>query len=83
MSGRLAVRPNITLHQRPPDAPELNSVGTGGGYMRGHFLSNQALADHDHMYAAATDAFNAITPERNRSVCGVPWLTYVGQTGFV
>jgi hypothetical protein len=76
VSGQLTVPPNITLHHLPPYSPELNPVENKWGYMRSHFLSNRALADHDHMYEAAAQAFNAITPERNRSVCRVPWLTH-------
>lgn len=76
VSRRLRVPPNITLYHLPPYSPELNPVENKWGYMRSHFLSNRALADHEHMYHAATDAFNAMTPERNRSVCRVPWLTH-------
>jgi hypothetical protein len=74
VSGKLAVPPNITLHHLPSYSPELNPIENKWGYMRSHSLSNRAFDGHDHMYQTATDAFNAITPERNRSVCRVPWL---------
>jgi len=78
VSKELAVPPNITLRYLPPFSPELNPVENKWSRTRSHFLSNRALADHDHLDAAATDAFNAITAERNRSDCRVPWLTHVG-----
>ena len=76
VSGKLVVPANITLHHLPPYSPELNPVENKWGYMRSHYLSNRCFTDHDHMYAAATEAFNAITPERNRSICATPWLTH-------
>ena len=78
VSGKLVVPANITLHHLhhlhhlPPYSPELNPVENKWGYRRSHSLSNRCFTDHDHMHAAATEALNAITPERNRSICATP-----------
>lgn len=73
-SPRLKVPPNITLLNLPSYSPELNPVECLWHWLRSHFLSNRVYRDTDHLYGAATDAWNTLTPERIRSVCRVPYM---------
>jgi hypothetical protein len=45
-------------------------------YLKSHYLSNRAYADHAELYAAGCDACNRFTadPERVRSVCRSAWV---------
>lgn len=75
VSQGLRVPDNITLVPLPPYAPELNAMEPVWLYLKSHYLSNRAYADHDALYAAGCDAWNHFTadPERVRSVCHSAW----------
>jgi transposase len=75
VSKGLRVPDNVTLVPLPPYAPELNAREPVWLYLKSHYLSNRAYADHDALYAAGRDAWNRFTadPERVRSVCHSPW----------
>ena len=73
----LAVPPNITFVPLPPYSPELNPVERLWLYLRERFLSHRLLDGYDAIVDACCEAWNALTPERLRSLCGYPWLARV------
>lgn len=73
-SPRLDVPSNITLLHLPSYSPELNPVEPLWLWTRGHSTSNRAYRDTDHLYQAAGDAWNSLTPQRIRSVCRARYM---------
>ena len=73
----LAVPPNITLIPLPPYAPELNPVERVWLHLRERFLSHRVLDGYDAIVEACCEAWNALTPERIRSLTAFPWITRV------
>ena len=73
----LAVPANVTLVPLPPYAPELNPVERVWLFLRERFLSHRVLAGYDAIVEACCDAWNALTPERLRSLTASPWITRV------
>ena len=74
-SKTLRVPDNINLVPLTPYSPELNSMEPAWLYLKSHYLSNRAYADHAALYDAAGDAWNRFTadPDRVRSVCAAAW----------
>jgi hypothetical protein len=75
--AELAVPPTITLAPLPPYAPELNPVERLWLYLRECFLSHLVLADYDAIVDACCAAWNALTPDRIRSLTAFPWIKKV------
>jgi DDE superfamily endonuclease len=75
----LRVPPNLTLVPLPPYAPELNPVERVWLHLRDHFLSHRLLAGYDAIVEACCEAWNALTPERLRSLCAHPWIRKVAS----
>ena len=76
-SRSLVVPPGITLAPLPPYAPELNPVERVWLFLRERFLSHRLLEDYDAIVSACCEAWNALTPERLRSLCAFHWLAKV------
>jgi DDE superfamily endonuclease len=71
----LKVPDNISLAPLPPYSPELNAMEPAWLFLKSHYLSNRAYADHDALYAAGCDAWNrfAADSERVKTVCAAAW----------
>ncbi len=78
-SRSLVVPPNATLVPLPPCAPELNPVERVWLHLRERFLSHRLLDGYDAIVAACCEAWNALTPERLRSLCAYPWIMKVAS----
>jgi transposase len=76
VSGTLEVPTNITLLFLPPYSPELNPVERLWLWMKEHLLSNRVYADVPALMDAGRDAFNSLTDERVRTVCGASWVPH-------
>jgi hypothetical protein len=76
-SRSLVVPPGITLAPLPSYAPELNPVERVWLFLRERFLSHRLLEGYDGIVAACCEAWNALTPERLRSLCAFPYLAKV------
>ena len=68
----LVVPPTITLVPLPPYSPELNPVERVWLYLRERFLSHRVLDGYDAIVDACCQAWNALTPERLRSLTFQP-----------
>lgn len=73
---KLVVPENISILLLPPYSPELNPVERLWAYMRSHYLSNRAYENYKHLLDAGAQAWQKLTPERLRSVCGCAYLTH-------
>ena len=73
-SPKLKVPSNITLLPLPPYSPELNPVERLWHWLRSHNLSNRVYRDVDHLYEAATDAWNSLTMHRLQTVCRAEYM---------
>lgn len=78
-SRSLVVPPSITLVPLPPYAPELNPVERVWLFLRERYLSHRLLEGYDGIVSACCEAWNALTPERLRSLCAFPWLVKVSS----
>jgi hypothetical protein len=76
---RLAVPPSITLAPLPAYAPELNPVERTWLFLRERFLSHRMLDGYGAIVAACCEAWNALTPDRLRSLCTFPWIANVSS----
>ena len=76
-SRDLAVPPNISPISLPPYAPELNPVERVWLYLRERLLSHRLLDGYDVILEACCEAWNALTPERIRSLTAFPWIAKV------
>lgn len=74
VSAKLQVPANITLLHLPPYSPELNPVERLWHWLQSHCLSNRLYRNVEHLYAAATQAWNTVTPERLKTVCRTPYM---------
>ena len=75
----LVVPPTITLVPLPPYSPELNPVERVWLYLRERFLSHRLLDGYDAIVEACCQAWNALTPERLRSLTLQPWIQKVSS----
>jgi DDE superfamily endonuclease len=73
----LAVPANITPVPLPAYAPELNPVERVWLCLRERFLSHRLLDGYDAVVDACCEAWNALTPERLRSLTAYPWIAKV------
>ncbi len=73
----LVVPPNISLIPLPPYAPELNPVERVWLPLREHLLSHRLLDGYDALVEACCEAWNALTPDRLRSLTACPWIARV------
>ena len=71
-SRDLRVPSNVILVPLPPYAPELNPVERGWLYLREHFLSHPPLNSNAVSSRPAAQAWNALTPDRLRSLTSYP-----------
>jgi transposase len=76
-SRRVRVPKNVTLLPLPPYAPELNPVERVWLYLRERFLSHRPLDSNAAIVDALCQAWNALTPERLRSLTDYPWIRRV------
>jgi transposase len=58
-------------------SPELNPVERVWLYLRERFLSHRVLDGYDAIVTACCQAWNALTPERLRSLTHQPWVQKV------
>jgi transposase len=75
-SKDLVVPENVTILYLPPYSPELNPVERLWAYMRGHFLSNRAYDDYQHLLDAGAEAWQKLTPELLQTVCACDYLSH-------
>ena len=68
----LRVPDAVTLVPLPPYGPELNPVERVWLYLREGFLSHRVLDGYAEIVAACCQAWNALTPERLRSLTHQP-----------
>ena len=73
----LVVPPNISLIPLPPYAPELNPVERVRLHLRERLLSHRLLDGYDAIIEACCEAWNALTPDRLRSLTAYPWIARV------
>ncbi|MFT8245906.1 transposase, partial [Roseomonas sp. BN140053] len=73
-SRQLRVPNNVTLVPLPPYAPELNPVERVWLYLRERFLSHRLLHSNAAIVDACCQAWNALTPDRLRSLTSYPWI---------
>jgi transposase len=74
---KLAVPDNITLVWLPPYSPQLNPVERLWLFLRERHLSHRLLDTHKAIVDALCQAWNALTPERIRSLTGYPYLEQI------
>ena len=68
---------NVTSIPLPAYAPELSPVERVRLYLRERPLSHRLLDSCNAIVDACCDAWNALTPERLRSLAAYPWITKV------
>jgi transposase len=73
----LALPANISPVPLPAYAPELNPVERVWLHLRERFLSHRLLDGYDAIVEACCEAWNALTPERLRSLTAFPWIAKV------
>ncbi len=73
----LVVPGNVTLVWLPPYSPQLNPVERLWLYLRERHLSHRLLDTYDAVVEALCRAWNALTPERIRSLTSYPYLEQV------
>ena len=73
-SPKLRVPSNITLLHLPAYSPELNPVENLWHWLRSHRLSNRVYRDVEHLYEAASEAWNSVPPERFKTVCRAAYM---------
>jgi len=73
VSKKLLVPTNVTLLHLPPYSPELNPVERLWQWIKSHLLSNRTYKDKEALFEAGSAAFNSLTEERIRSICGIGW----------
>ena len=77
----LRIPGNVTLVLLPPYSPELNPVERVWLFLRERHLSHRLLDGYDAILDACCDAWNALTPERIRSLTAFPWISKVTIIG--
>jgi transposase len=70
---------NVSLVPLPPYAPELTSMERVWLFLRERFLSHRLLERWEAIVDACCEAWNALTPERLRSLAAYPWITQVSS----
>lgn len=73
-SKRLVVPANITLLPLPSYSPQLNAIEKLWGFMRGHYMSNRAYRDYEHLFETASEICRLIDESRIRTVCRTTWI---------
>ena len=74
---KLDIPRDVTLIWLPPYSPELNPVERVWLYLRERHLSHRLLNTYDAVVGALCRAWNALTPERIRSLTSYPYLEQV------
>ncbi len=72
-----AAPPDVTLVPPPPCAPEPNPVERAWLFLRERSLPHRLLDGYDAVVDACCEAWNALTPERIRSLTAYPWIVRV------
>jgi hypothetical protein len=75
----LVVPTNVILVPPPPYAPEFNPVERVWLFLRERFLFHRVLDGYGAVVEACCEAWNALTPERLRSLCAYPWVMKVAS----
>jgi hypothetical protein len=75
----LVVPDCLTLVPLPSYSPDLNPVERVWLYLRERFLSHRLFEDYHAIVSACCAAWNALTPERIRSLTAFPWLAKVSS----
>jgi transposase len=75
----LVVPSNISTIPLPAYAPELNPVERVWLHLRERHLSHRVLDGYDAILDAPSEAWNALTPERLRSLTAFPWIQKVAS----
>jgi transposase len=70
----LQVPDNVTLLFLPPYSPDLNGAERIWSYLRMRYLSNRIYKDYDAVFDAITAAWNALTPDRLKSLTRSSWI---------
>ena len=70
-----AVPADVTLVPLPPHAPELYPVERVWVFPRERYLSRRLPDGYDAIITACREAWNALTPDRLRSLTAYPWVT--------
>jgi transposase len=78
-SRALALPSTITLVPLPPYAPELNPVERVWLHLRERQFSHRLLDGYDAIVDACCEAWNALTPDRLRSLTAYPWIKKVAS----
>ena len=73
-SKSLVVPKDMTLLFLPPYSPELNAIERLWAYLKSHYLSNRVYSDEAEIDAALREAWNALDPERIKSVTSTAWI---------
>lgn len=75
-SGDLKVPANVTLIQLPAYSPELNPIENLWHYLKSHFWSNRAYANHSELEKAAIEAWQiaVLDPDLMKTVCAAPYV---------
>ena len=76
-ANELALPGNLTPVFLPAYSPELNAIERLWLYLRERFLSHRVLDGYDAIVTACCQAWNALTPERLRSLTHQPWVQKV------
>jgi transposase len=74
---KLVIRSNVALVWLPPYSPEINPVERVWLYLREKHWSHRLLDTGDAIVDALCRAWNALTPERLRSLTSYPYLQQV------
>lgn len=72
----LVVPDSMTLLFLPPYAPELMPMERVWQWMRQHDLSNRVFEDEAAIDQACKDSWNALDPERLKSITATTWVTH-------
>lgn len=75
----LVMPPNISTIPLPAYAPELNPVERVWLHLRERFLSHRVLDSYEAILNACCEAWNALSPERLRSLTAYPWIQKVSS----
>jgi len=77
IANDLKVPNNVTLVPLPPYSPELNPVERAWLHLRERHLSHRLLDDYEQVVGALCSAWNALTPDRLRSLASYSYLQQV------
>ena len=74
---QLVIPETVSLVPLPSYAPELNPVERLWLHLRERFFSHRMFDSYDEIVEACCTAWNSLTADQLRSLCGYPWITKV------